>query len=136
MICAKCGDSHETKGSCYCRPCKREYQREWYKTAKSRSRKPGQVMLSAAKKRAKAKGFLFDLDIVDIVIPDICPALGIALIKGDGVSTDSSPALDRIIPSKGYVKGNVAVISTRANRIKSNATYSEIQMVADWVKEN
>jgi len=93
-------------------------------------------MLSAAKKRAKAKGFLFDLDIVDIVIPDICPALGIALIKGDGVSTDSSPALDRIIPSKGYVKGNVAVISTRANRIKSNATYSEIQMVADWVKEN
>jgi hypothetical protein len=40
------------------------------------------------------------------------------------------------VPAKGYVKGNVAVISTRANRIKSNATYKEIQMVADWVKAN
>jgi hypothetical protein len=35
----------------------------------------------------------------------------------------------------GYVKGNVAVISHRANAIKNNATAEELQMVARWVSK-
>ncbi len=93
-------------------------------------------MIKSAKKRAKINGLDFDIDDGDILIPDKCPILSIPLFKGDGKVCDNSPSLARIIPSKGYVKGNIAVISTRANRIKSNATYEEIQMVADWVKAN
>lgn len=42
-------------------------------------------------------------------------------------------SLDRIVPSLGYVPGNVAVISHRANRIKSDATADELRAVADWL---
>ena len=42
---------------------------------------------------------------------------------------DNSPNLDRIFPKKGYVPGNVRVISQRANRIKSDATVEEMRAV-------
>ena len=43
-----------------------------------------------------------------------------------GGCTDTRPELDRIIPEKGYVKGNVAWISGKANRIKSDYTKQEL----------
>ena len=46
-----------------------------------------------------------------------------------------SPTLDRIVPSLGYVPGNVVVISHKANSIKSNATAAEIRAVADWLDD-
>lgn len=45
-----------------------------------------------------------------------------------------SPSLDRLIPERGYVPGNVAVISWRANTIKSNADYRQIGAVYRWLK--
>ena len=39
----------------------------------------------------------------------------------------SSPSLDKVIPSLGYVKGNIWVISYRANTIKNNCTFEEIE---------
>jgi hypothetical protein len=131
MKCAKCNDKPRVKSNSYCVSCKREYQRDRELTIK-----PEKLMLKSARRRAKSKGLDFDLDINDIAIPDKCPVLAIPLFKGENIACDNSPALDRVVPAKGYVKGNVAVISTRANRIKSNATYKEIQMVADWVKAN
>lgn len=47
-----------------------------------------------------------------------------------------SPTLDRIVPEKGYVLGNIAVISHKANAIKQNATAEEILRVAIWLKQN
>lgn len=47
---------------------------------------------------------------------------------------DNSPSLDKLIPDLGYVKGNVAVISWRANRFKSDGTLEEIRMIADWME--
>jgi hypothetical protein len=70
------------------------------------------------------------------VVPDKCPILGIELfISEKGVGrTDNSPSLDRIIPSLGYVKGNIAVISQRANRIKNDATLEEITKLKAWLE--
>jgi hypothetical protein len=51
-------------------------------------------------------------------------------------SIKSSPSLDRIVPQKGYTKGNVVFISGYANMIKQDATYEEIMKVAKWVKKN
>lgn len=46
-----------------------------------------------------------------------------------------SPSLDRLDSSKGYVKGNVRVISKRANQLKNNATVEEMRMVlADLIR--
>lgn len=69
------------------------------------------------------------------MVPPCCPVLGIPLVrrKGRGVA-DHSPTLDRLIPAKGYVRGNVMVISMRANRIKSDATLEELERVAAWLR--
>lgn len=90
-------------------------------------------MYRVAKFRAKKKSLPFNLDVSDINIPFFCPVLGIELksIYGKGL-TDRSPSLDRIIPSLGYVKGNVIVISNLANRIKSNASPDQILKVAQF----
>lgn len=87
-------------------------------------------LLTSARQRAKRKGLEFDLDIEDIFIPTKCPLLGIKLVMSGNPSHYNSPSLDRIDPMKGYIKGNVWVISKRANSIKTNASLDEIEMVA------
>lgn len=89
-------------------------------------------MVAAARKRAKAKGIPFCISARDLVIPAICPVLAIPLAVGDGRPSDASPSLDRIVPALGYVKGNVVVISMRANRLKSDATVDELRALADF----
>lgn len=141
MKCARCKFLFEkyNKGhNTYCKPCKRLYQKEWY--WKSRSSEKQRLstkrctILASAKKRARKYKVPFDLQLSDVVIPDNCPVLGAVMPIDNKKPSPNSPTLDRIIPELGYVKGNVAVISMKANLIKSNATHEEIQMVADWVK--
>ena len=89
-------------------------------------------MLATVKSRAKKEGIEFNLELEDIVIPEFCPLLGIKLcLDNTNGDTSSSPSVDKIIPSKGYTKGNVIVISHRANTIKSNASIDEIMLLAD-----
>lgn len=87
-------------------------------------------MLDRSKSRARRRGFEHNITIEDIVIPNICPLLGIPLFPGHGGVCPNSPTLDRIDSSKGYIKGNVWVISYKANTIKSNATPEELQLIA------
>ncbi len=88
---------------------------------------PNMFMYWSAKKRANKFNLDFDLDLEDIIIPEYCPYLGIKLtrIQGDG-RQPFNPSLDRIDPSKGYIKGNVEVISNKANIMKNNATRVEL----------
>ena len=58
---------------------------------------------SGAKRRARDAGLPFDIDWRDIHIPETCPLLEIPIVSGS-TTTDNSPSIDRIIPSKGYVK--------------------------------
>jgi hypothetical protein len=93
-------------------------------------------MLKRAEKRAKDRGIPFDITVSDIVIPEICPILNIKLEIGKGKGpSDSSPSLDRIDPSKGYVEGNVMVISMRANKIKSDVLIEDIERVLEYLKQ-
>ena len=50
-------------------------------------------------------------------------------------NSDFSPSFDRIYPKKGYTKGNVIVISNKANRIKTDATVKEIRKVANFYEK-
>jgi hypothetical protein len=92
------------------------------------------VLCTHARKRAKELNIPCTISKEDVVIPETCPALGIPLFYGDGKMTDNSPSLDRLEPSIGYVKGNVEVISVKANRIKNNASLEEIEKVFKWLK--
>lgn len=85
----------------------------------------------SAKCRAKKKGLPFAITIDDVVVPEVCPLLGIPLERGMKGFNANSPSLDRIIPEKGYVKGNVWVISMRANSIKRDATLEELITLTD-----
>jgi hypothetical protein len=89
-------------------------------------------LYKSAKNRSKKYNILFNIELDDIVIPNVCPVLGIQLIQGDGVSFDGSPTLDRIIPELGYTKGNIIVVSMKANRIKNNATLEELKKVYEY----
>lgn len=94
-----------------------------------------QRLFREALKRSKFKQIPFDISVSDINVPFECPALGIPIIVGNKTKQDNSPTLDRLVPSLGYVKGNIAVISSKANNIKSNAHFSEILKVGKWLKK-
>jgi len=93
------------------------------------------VMWWSARQRAKRNGLEFKIQLEHISIPDVCPVLGIRLKQSLGKRgpSDCSPSLDRLIPSKGYVPGNVAVISHLANRLKTNASAAQLRLVADYI---
>lgn len=107
---------------------------KWIGYALNSPRTPEQRLLSSVKNRAKVKGWEFNLELSDIVIPEFCPISGLKLIKGVGRPTDSSPSLDRIDNSKGYVKDNVKVISQRINRRKSDLSLEEIRKLGEYIR--
>lgn len=94
------------------------------------------ILLTDAKKRAKQSGVPFDIVIDDLLpIPEICPVFAIRLEYGTkGKYSPNSPSIDRVNPTKGYIKGNVWIISKRANTIKSDATPLELRQVADAIE--
>jgi hypothetical protein len=91
-------------------------------------------MVAAARNRARWDKVPFDIRKEDIIIPLMCPVLGIPIGKGENTPRDNWPNLDRIIPKLGYVRGNIAVISGRANRIKSDGTAEEHEAVARYIR--
>lgn len=94
------------------------------------------LLLSRVKSSAKKQNLPFDLTLDDIVVPTHCPVFGIPLEFGktsdESTWRDNSPSLDRIVPDKGYVKGNVIVVSYRVNRIKNDSSMDELRAVADF----
>ena len=65
-----------------------------------------------------------------------CPVLGIEFdYTADGViGRDNKPTLDRVDNRRGYVSGNVRIISWRANSLKSNGTYEEFLALVEYTK--
>ena len=120
-----------------------EYQRRYLSSPEIRERmrtwqrnyianNPERRMVNSAKRRALKLGIPFALSWKDIVIPKLCPVLGIPLVAGKGFRENGSPSLDRIDNDLGYVPGNVIVVSWRANALKRDATIKELQMLADF----
>ena len=91
------------------------------------SRSLRHYMWCKASSRSKELKLPFNIEIGDILIPSKCPVLGIPLKKGDKKTHSGSPSLDRLVPEQGYIKGNIWVISHRANRIKNDSTPKEIK---------
>jgi hypothetical protein len=89
-----------------------------------------------ARTRAAKIGVPFELttEYILSIIPDKCPVFGTPFIfVGNGAVGPDSASLDRLVPAKGYVQGNVVVISHFANTIKNNASAKEVARVAQWM---
>lgn len=96
---------------------------------------PRKPLLDLAKHRAKRDGLPFDITVEDISIPEFCPILGTKIAVSENLYGDNSPSVDKVVPSLGYVKGNVYIVSHRANRLKSDATIDELLAVIQYIKE-
>jgi hypothetical protein len=90
-------------------------------------------MLKGAKSRAYADKREFNIDASDLILPNRCPYLGIEFEQRDSngkLILQTCYSIDRIDSSKGYIKGNVQILSVKANRMKSDATISDMIVFA------
>ena len=93
--------------------------------------KPAEKILMQAKATAKKKNLEFNIGLEDIILPEFCKYLGTKLtnIQGQG-AVWSNYSIDRIDSTKGYIKGNVEIISRKANSMKNMATEEELVVFA------
>lgn len=99
-----------------------------------RLRYPEEDMFQSAKQRAKLKNLEFSIILEDIKIPKRCPILKIPLFVNTGQPGPNSPSLDRINNKLGYTPENISVISYRANALKRDATFKEIESLYNYMK--
>lgn len=128
--CTKCGAIFPiTSRMTLCKTCN---------SSRVKSLSPEWKMHQRAKQRCRENGREFTIVVSDIVIPDVCPVLGIPLNMNSGKSGAyrNSPSLDRKDNSKGYTKDNIQVISQLANAMKCHATNEELHKFAQWILTN
>jgi len=154
LTCASCkeslpieqfsNDKHKHKsnyGKVYsCKSCKSSYYTQW------RQKHPLVYVLHQVIWRTKhyhrgTKECDLDIDYLkQLDTTDICPILGIPMQwsagRGKSESNPNSKSLDRIDSSRGYIKGNVQIISWRANHLKNNATLEELITLGKWAETN
>lgn len=97
---------------------------------------PRKRMLWQARKRALSRGIEFNITIEDLSVPEICPILGIPIKCGTKGNYSNTPSLDRKDNNRGYVVGNVQVISMKANTMKNDATAEQLIAFANWINKN
>ncbi len=145
-VCTKCLEVKPASGfhkseKTLCRECVNAYNREYYRRNPVRQKAyyeakktdPRSWILNRIRWKAKATSVPFDLEYEDIFIPEHCPVLGLRLRVDAGNHNDAA-SVDRLDPSKGYVRGNVAIISMKANRLKQDGTAVEHERIAAWMR--
>lgn len=138
LICKKCGkekdcnsfSKHKGCRSGYdisaCKHCKRSV-RDWSKVPLQKR------IYNRIKSRCSKNNIEFNLELEDIIIPEKCPILNKPFVYGD---TNWTYSVDRINNSKGYIKGNIQIISNRANRLKGDFTINEFQKITNYLEGN
>jgi hypothetical protein len=118
------------------------YREKEYLATKARRSNPegwAKSRISALRHKAKKLGMDFNIICEDILPPTLCPVFGmpLRLLGGrDGFQAlPNSASVDRVDNKLGYVKGNVRVISNRANLLKKDATVEELRKLADWIEQ-
>ena len=99
----------------------------WYKRAAG--------VFYAAKRNGVRLGFTTVAQLAAYVVaikPGKCPVFGKTFVERGSGFSNWSPSIDKIDPRKGYVKGNIQIISMLANCMKRNATPAQLQQFARW----
>lgn len=78
----------------------------------------------------KKRNIFFNLNYNDFELPTHCPLLGIKLTFGSQSNGNhfSHASLDRLDNNKGYIKGNVLVMSRLANAMKNQANFEQLEL--------
>ena len=92
------------------------------------------VRNSACRRGAKYNAWDFTITEDDLDWPTHCPVLPWIELHYPGRyrHDPAGASLDRIDHEKGYVPGNVRVISLRANLLRRDSTYEELRALADY----
>lgn len=103
--------------------------------AKRKQQNPLQYVLHSIKKRAKEKGFEFNLTIQDLrdIWTEICPVFGVKMEFHTPNKQNNSYSVDRIDSMKEYTKDNICIISWRANRLKCDASLEELKNLVRYM---
>jgi hypothetical protein len=96
-------------------------KRIWYQGTN-----PIKKILVQSKSRAKTRGIEYNITETDITIPTICPYLKVPFIAGTKDNYEYTHSIDRKDNSKGYVPGNVEIITKKANSMKNSASEAEL----------
>lgn len=86
-------------------------------------------LVKSARRRAVERNLEFSIVAEDIVLPEMCPLLGISMRMNEQKREDNSYSIDRLDNNKGYTKDNIWIISSRANFLKNNATIEELELL-------
>lgn len=92
--------------------------------------------LSNTKSVCEKQGVPYNVTVDDLApFPLTCPVLGVPINwMNTGATANDSPSIDRMIPELGYTKGNVRVISQKANRLKGNASVDELEALLSYMR--
>lgn len=122
-----------------------KYKKNYYQNNKEeikekvknyRQRNMPKILLDNARRRATKFNIPFSLVLDDIIIPELCPVLGIPIILGTDLNTrDSAPSIDRILPHLGYTKDNIEVISYKANTIKNSGCIEDFEKIINYIRK-
>ncbi len=100
----------------------------WYKRAAG--------VFHSARRKGTPMGFTTAMEFaayVKTIAPAKCPVFNRRFTERGVGFSPWSPSIDKIIPAKGYVRGNVQVISMLANSMKRDATPTQLRRFAEWV---
>jgi len=117
-----------------CLSCNKEAHKRWY--SKNKKDKTWSIIrhIKNVRNRAIRSGTEFNIEYTDLEWPDICPVLGIPIYYTSNTSRWNTPSLDRIDSNLGYIKGNVVVVSMRANSLKCDIQPDEVDLMYSYLK--
>ena len=110
-----------------------KYFKKWGKREDTQLYKQQRDRYLGKKGNALGTGYTWNLDFSDIEWNTHCPILGLELDYFATMRQENSPSFDRVDSNLGYEKGNVVVMSWRANRIKNNGTAEEHHKIANYL---
>lgn len=127
--CSFCGGKMRYTSNNACIEC-------YYPNAQPKDfEKRKKILIDKVKAQAKMKGIEFDISVKDIEWSETCPILFCEIDYYTTVTkTGNTASFDRKNPSKGYIRGNVFVISNKANSMKSNGTVEIFERLLQYVK--
>ena len=123
----------------------KKYRMNKYKEQKEQE--PWVLLHHTAKRRASLRNLEYNIDAeyLKSIWTDTCPILGIKLEspvgeqglgrgKSKAGAKQTSHTIDRIDSTKGYIKGNVCIVSFRANIMKSHGTLDEHRKIVAFME--
>ena len=97
--------------------------------------KAKQHKFNVKRSQAKSLGVDWNIRFQEVEWNDWCPVFDIKLNwLNEGKAKDDTPSFDRTDSDKGYVAGNVVIMSWKANRLKNNATKEDLKALSEYME--